>query len=236
MQITLSRLSNSLLGSLADQTITISRKVKYSVVKDQPLLAMLETEFSRYITVFGKSTFSGLGTTVEKADFKCDSVFLGIKTMLLGMIKLPAFDGQQNAVDLFTVFQNRGLDIHTYSYNDQTIEMDKLISELSTPVNLQKLESLHLTPYFESLKQAQNEFKAIYAEQLAANSNLRLLQSATSIRRNLEAALRNYLSVVEGMKSVNGWAELHAELNELVKSIRNSKIGTRTETPAAATL
>lgn len=236
MQITLSRLSNSVLGSLADQTISISKKAKYTVVKDQPLLATLDTEFTGYITVFGKTTFSGLGTTVEKADFKCDSVFLGIKTMLAGLIKLPPFAGQQNAVDLFSIFQNRGLDIHTYSYNDQTTEMDKLISELSTPVNLQKLESLHLTPYFELLKQAHAEFKAIYAEQLAANSNLRLMQSATSIRRNLEGALRNYLSIVEGMKSVNGWAELHAELNELVKSIRNSKIGTRTEAPAAATV
>jgi len=156
--------------------------------------------------------------------------------MLAGLIKLPPFAGQQNAVDLFSIFQNRGLDIHTYSYNDQTTEMDKLISELSTPGNLQKLESLHLSPYFELLKQAHAEFKAIYAEQLAANSNLRLMQSATSIRRNLEGALRNYLSIVEGMKSVTGWTELHAELNELVKSIRNSKIGTRTEAPAAATV
>ncbi len=48
--------------------------------------------------------------------------------------------------------------------------------------------------------------------------------------------MRNYLSIVEGMKSVTEWTELHAELNELVKSIRNSKIGTRTEAPAAPTV
>jgi hypothetical protein len=113
--------------------------------------------------------------------------------------------------------------------------MDKLISELSTPVNIAKLESLYFIPYFESLKTAQTEFKAIYAEQLAANSTLRLELSASSTRRNLEIALRNYFGVVEGMKSVSGWTELHAELNELVKSIRNSKIGPRSEeqTPPA---
>jgi hypothetical protein len=229
MQITLSRLSNSVLGSLADQSISISKKAKYTAVKDHPLLVALETEFAGYITVFGKSAFSGLGSSVEKADMKRDGVFLGMKTMLSGMLKLPSFPNQQNAVDLFTVFQNRGLDINTYSYNDETTEMDKLISELSTPANVAKLDSLYFTPYFESLKLAQSEFKAIYAEQLAVNSSLRLELSATSTRRNLEATLRNYLSVVEGMKSVSGWTELHAELNELTKSIRNSKISPRSE-------
>lgn len=235
MQITFSRLSNSVLGSLADQSISISKKAKYTVVKDQPLLVALETEFTGYISVFGKSSFSGLGTSVEKADMKRDGVFLGMKTMLSGMLKLPPFPNQQNAVDLFTVFQNRGLDINTYSYNDETTEMDKLISELSTPVNIAKLESLYFIPYFESLKTAQTEFKSIYGEQLSANSSLRLELSASSTRRNLEIALRNYFGVVEGMKSVSGWAELHAELNELVKSIRNSKIGPRSEeqTPPA---
>ena len=235
MQITFSRISNSLLGSLADQTISISQKAKYAVVQNHPLLVTLQTEHVKYNSVFGKSTYSGLGTTVEDADLNRDSVFSGMKTMLTGMIKLPSFPNHQNAVDIFTVFQNRGLDLNTYSYNDETTEMDKLISELSTPINLAKMESLYFTPHFESLKLGQSEFKAIYAEQLAANSSLRLELSASSIRRNLEAALRNYINVVEGMKSVSGWTELQAELNELVKSIRNSKTGPRNEaqTPPA---
>ena len=236
MQISMTKLSNSILGSLAEQTITISKKASNKVVENNPLLITLEAEFGNFKAVFGKKSFSGMGNSVESADFMRDSAFVGLKTMLMGLTKLPPFQNQQLAVDLFQLFQQRGLDIYTYSYNDQTTEMDKLIADLSTDENISKLTTLNLNIYFESMKQAQAGFKAIYSEQLAANSNLRLAQSATSIRRNLEAALRNYLSVVEGMKSVNGWAELYAELNELVKSIRNSKIGTRTEVPATATV
>ena len=162
-----------------------------------------------------------------------DGSFCGMKTILLGYVKLPGFQHQQDAIDLYAIFQQCGLDINTFSYADQSTEMDKLITDLSTPANLAKLENLNLTPYFETMKTAQADFKKIYSQQLEANSNLRLVQSASSTRHNLEDALRNYFGVVEGMKSLAGWTELYTELNELVKSIRNSKMGARTETITA---
>lgn len=229
MKIQLTRLTNSILGSLADQTIITSNKAQYSVVKNHPLLLNLVTENSNFSSVFGRAAYSGLGASVDRADMMRDGSFSGMKTILLGNIKLPGFQYQQDAIDLYAIFQQCGLDINTFSYADQSTEMDKLITDLSTPANLAKLENLHLTPHFEAMKTAQTEFKAIYSQQLEANSNLRLVQSASSTRYNLEDALRNYFGVVQGMKSLAGWTELYAELNELVKSIRNSKMGARTE-------
>lgn len=230
MKITLSRLSNSVLGTLASQAIMSSNKPQNTVVVEHPLLLALVKEEKDYVSVFGKQTFSGMGKTLVKADTLCDSAFIGYKTLLTGFIKLPGFQYQQDAVDIFSIFQKRGLDIYTYSYADQITEMDKLISDLDEPTVLVKMEHLHLTQHFLSLKNAQTDLKTIYSEQLAANSSLRLVLSASSTRRKLEGALRNYLAVVEGMKDINGWKELHAELNELAKSIRNSKLGPRNET------
>lgn len=223
MKITLSRLSNSILGSLADQTISTSKKEQYAVVKNNPLLEVLETEFTGYIAVFGKQTFSGMGTTVEKADIVRDADFCGMKTILLGYIKLPGFELQQEATDLYTIFENRGLDINTFSYANQTTEMDKLITDLDKPENLLKLDHLHLSVHFGKMKIDETEFKRIYSEQIGANSELRKMQSASSTRRNLENALHNYLNTVEAMKNFTGWNALHTELNEVVKSVRNSK-------------
>ena len=226
MKITLSRLSNSILASLVDQTLTTSKKEPYSVVHNHTLLTVLETEFTNYIAVFGKPLTSGMGPTVEKADMQRDAAFCGMKTILLGYEKLPGFKFQQDAIDLYRIFENRGLDINNFSYHDQSTEMDKLISELSQPENLAKLENLHLTPHFETMKTAEADFKSIYSKQLGANTNLRLTQSASSIRRNLESALRNYFSVVEGMKNLAGWGGLYTELSELTKVIRNSSLDT----------
>jgi hypothetical protein len=223
MRITLSHLTNSILGSLADQAITTSRKPQYNVVTNNPLLSTLDTEYTGFIAVFGKQAFSGMGTSVEKADMLRDGAFGGMKTILQGYIKLPGFEYQQDAIDLFSIFQQRGLGLNTFSYADQSTEMDKLISELSKPENRVKLERLHMGNHFETMRTAEADFKNIFSEQLGANASLRMTQSASSTRHNLEAALRNYFGVVEGMKNIIGWKELHTELSELVKTIRNSK-------------
>ena len=231
MRITLSHLTNSVLGSLADQSIITSHKPQYTVVVNHPLLQSLEKEHADFTAVFGKQAFSGLGTSVEKADMQRDAVFCGMKTILLGFVKLPGFDYQQEAIDLYTLFQNRGLDLNTYSYADQSTEMDKLISDLGNPENLTKMEHLHLSSHYETMKTAEADFKTIFSQQLGANSDLRQTQSASSTRRNLEAAIRNYFSVVEGMKNITGWKELQVELSELAKSIRNSKINPKQVLP-----
>ncbi|MBP6610651.1 MAG: hypothetical protein KA206_06120 [Paludibacter sp.] len=48
MKITLTKLSNAAIGSLASQTISISKKETYTVVKDNPLLLQVETEYAGF--------------------------------------------------------------------------------------------------------------------------------------------------------------------------------------------
>ena len=233
MKIALSQLSNSTLGSLSDITISTSKKPIYTAVINNPLLAALESEHTRYIAVFGKETFSGLGITVVKADMLRDSFSSGIKSILLGFSKLQGFEFQQDAIDLYTLFENRG-DFNSFSYLDQSNEMVKLISDLEKPENALKLGHLNLTLQFGLMKDAQNDFKIIYTKQIGANSELRLEKSASATRHSLEVAIRNYLNIVEAMKSIPGWFELFTELSEVVLRARNSQQDTPPEqTPPA---
>jgi hypothetical protein len=231
MKIRLSHLTTNLLGSLAEQTIMSSEKPVYAMVANHPLLVALKEEHANFVAVFGKDAYSGMGSAVVKADVLRDAAFAGMKSLLLGYAKLPGFEFQQEAADLYHVFEVRGLDINTFNYNSESTEMDKLISDLSKPENLTKLEHLNMIPYFEGLKTAENDFKLIYSQQLGANSNLRKMLSATSTRRNLEDALRSYFAIVEGMKKLEGWADLYLELNVLVTSIRNARIDTKQVLP-----
>lgn len=226
MKIALSQLTNSMLGSLSDLTISTSKKPVYTVVIDNPLLAALETEYTRYVGVFGKQTFSGMGMSVESVDMLRDGYTSGIKSILLGYSKLTGFEFQQDAIDLYALFDNRGLEINSYSYLDQSNELAKLISDLEKPENMLKLEHLNLTLQFGMLKKAQDDFKIIYTKQIGANSGLRLVKSASATRHDLETAIRNYLNIVEAMKSIPGWFELFTELSEVVLRARNSQQST----------
>ena len=223
MKIRLSRLSNSILSALANRVINTSKHPEYTVVNNHPLLVTLEAEHNGFILVFGKQTFSGLGQTVENADITRDALFSGMKTILLGYTKTTGHEFQQDAIDLFTIFENRGLGINLYSYADESTEMEKLIVDISKPENLLKLEHLHLTDLFGMMKTAQTDFESIYALQTKTNTGLRQMQSSSSILRNLETALHNYLNIVEAMKHISCWETLHTELSEVVKAVRNSK-------------
>ena len=100
--------------------------------------------------------------------------------------------------------------------------MEKLIAELEKPENRDKLRRLDLENALNDLKMKQEKFSHLISEQTEANTELRLTQSASAVRKKLEQVIRDYLGFVTAMKSQPEWKDLYTELNEVVKEIRNS--------------
>ncbi|MFZ4454758.1 MAG: DUF6261 family protein [Bacteroidales bacterium] len=222
MQINLAKLSTKNLATLASRVIEASSKATYSVVENHPLLQALVTENNAYDGVYTKETYSGKGALVAAADVKRDVPFKGIKSVLSGFASLDGFSGQQAASTLYAIVEKHGLNLDRYSYSEQSAQQKKLIEEFDLPANVALIAGLHLTEPFAIHKAAFLNFENLYAEQTAANADLRQMQSATSIRANLEMALRNYLNIVNAMKVVPDWSALYAELNEIAKAASNS--------------
>ncbi len=222
MKVSLVRLGIDSLGALAKRVLEISAKAVYTVVLNHPLLLILIKAYEDFFAVFDKKTYSGDGGKVDIADLHRDDLFKGMRNSLRGLAKMKGLSTQQDAIDLYAVFEAHGLDLYNYSYGDQTTHFDKLIEDLDRPVNTAKIERVHLTEPYTLMKAAHLDFVAIYNEQTSNNAQLRLKESASSLRENLETALRNYLNVVTAMKNVEGWKELYAELNEVVKAANNS--------------
>ena len=217
-----SRLSIDTLSELTRRVLDISAKAAYAVVLNHPLLQKLIAAYADYFAAFDKKTYSGMGKLVADADLHRDDFFKGMRNSLWGFSKMKGLTAQQDAIDLYAIFETHGIDLDRYNYGDQTTHMDKLFEELDKPENAAKIERLHLTEAYGLMKAAQTNFVAIFAEQMGINSELRLTESATSLRGNLEAALRNYLNVVTAMNQLEGWKNLYTELNEAVKAARNS--------------
>lgn len=123
---------------------------------------------------------------------------------------------------LYEVFKKYGLDLDRLSYSAETAQMNNLLLELDAESNKEKIATLQLTAYFAKLKQAQTDFEAIYATQAEANAELSSLPSATTIRRNLEKALRNYFTLLTAMKDDEEWSLLYQDINQIVKGINNT--------------
>jgi hypothetical protein len=222
MNVKLSRFPVSVLGAMASGTITISHKPVYTVVANHVLLQNVEKCYADFFAVFGKKAFSGMGEPVAEADIYRDEPFRAIKSILKGFGKVTGYVARQEAFDLLSIIDQLGGDFENLSYGDEDEKMDKLITEYDKSENQEKLARLNLTDLYITLKTRHTGFKALYFQQNDSNAALHSMSSATSLRKELAVALRNYLGLVTAMKQVDGWKELYAELNELGKSLNKS--------------
>lgn len=102
--------------------------------------------------------------------------------------------------------------------------MKKLIEELQTPENAQKITLLSLDAAFADMKTKHEAFEIQFADQAEANADPRQMTSASAIRKDLEKILKSYFGLITAMKDVPGWELFYSDTNELVKAAKNSEI------------
>jgi hypothetical protein len=234
MKINLAQLSTKDLAALSQRTIVISDEPAFTVVKDNPLLAAVKTVYNEYDAVYTKKAYSGKGELLIEADSNRDAPFGGFKFILLGHIKVSSSPYRQDAIDIYAIVEKYGIDLDRYKWAEETAQIKKLIEELDKPANAAKIERMQLTAVLNQIKEAQTTFEALFNEIIGENAELRLMESATSFRKTLETALRNYFNVVKAMNQLPGWKELYAKLDEAVKAANNNrKNPPKTDTPLA---
>jgi Family of unknown function (DUF6261) len=225
MKIALTKLSTKDLATLAQRIISNAQSGKYPVISNHPLIAALQNSYTEYDKVYTKQIYSGKGTDVAQADHERDFAYSNLKAFLNGYRKLPTAVNHQQAEDLYNVFKDFGLDLDRLSYSSQTAQMKKLIEELETAENAQKITLLSLNTAFAEMKAKHENFEMIFADQAEANADLRQMSSASAIRKDLEKNVKTYINLLTAMKSVAGWEMIYSDTNELVKAAKNSSPG-----------
>jgi hypothetical protein len=147
----------------------------------------------------------------------------------VGYSKLSISPFNQQAKDIYAIIEKHGIGLDRYNYAEETAQIKKLLEELDLPTNAAKIEQMQLTPVVIQIKTARAAFEKLLNEVAGKNSELRLMESATSMRQRLEAALRNYFNLVKAMSSQPGWKELYAKLDEIAKAVYTAKAATKPE-------
>lgn len=223
MKINLGKLRTTTLAGLAERLISASKQGSYTIsISEHPLLKALEQEHNVYKGLVAKQLYSGKGAQVAQADKARDQVFVGFKNYLKAYMKLSLLPHQEQAAQLYEVFKQNDLNLDKKSYTDQSVLLNKLIADLALEPNKTALNTLNLEAIFNDLKQKQEAFSVLMAEQTEANAELRMTKSASALRKDLELAIRNYISFVSVMQAQPEWQPLYKELNEIVKSVKNA--------------
>ncbi len=223
------KLSTKELAALSQRTIVVSDEAAFAVVKNNPLLTALQAVYNEYDAVYVKKTFSGKSELLAEADKKRDTLFGGLKNILVGHSKLAVSPYYQSAKEIYAIIEKHDIALDRYKYAEETAQLKKLLEELDLAVNVAKIEQMQLATIITQLKAAQTEFEKLFNETAGENSELRLMESATSMRKNLEAALRNYFNLIKAMSSQPGWKELYAKLDEIAKAVYSTKVAAKAE-------
>lgn len=223
MKITLSRISVSGLTFMCEEIIRYSETTAQELTLNHPLLEVLKTEFEKYYAVFGKKAYSGKGKMVAEANTNRTDMYLAARLVLRGYSKAKGFSGQTDAQQLLTLFRLKGKKVFQESYLSKSADMTHLALQLQLPENKERAERLHFTEIMELLISAINDFEVQYNDQIGANAELHSQPSATSLRKDIESALGNYMNVIKAMKSVNeDWEKFYLYVQEIAKSLRVS--------------
>ncbi len=229
MKMNFGRLSTKELAAFCQRTLTVSNEVAYAIVANHPLLVALQEYYDNYDVVYVKKTFSGKGILLLGADGKRDNFFGGLKDILVGYSKLSFSPLCQPAKDIYGIIEKYNIALDRFSYAEESAQLKKLLEEFELPENTAKIEQMQLTEIVTQLKTAQTEFEILFNEAAGENSELRLMESATSMRKNLETALHNYLNLIKAMNSQPVWKELYAKLDEVAKAVYSSRTTAKTE-------
>lgn len=220
MTISLTKLSTKELAATMQRVIEASKKGNYKLSGSNTLLSVLEEEYAIYNEVFAKTTFSGKGKEVADADKQRDEAYNLIRNYLKHLSPMTLMPNYENAIALYNILKQLGLGLANLNYAEQTAQMQKLIETLDTDSNKALLTSLNLLPTFEDLKKKQEAFEKVYFLQAEANAMLRQSQSATSIRKNAEKALRDYLSYLTIFKNNEEFKTLYSDIREILKGVK----------------
>lgn len=235
MRTGLFKLSTKDLATLAERIINTSQKSINVMVSHHPLLLKLNDSFTAYDKAYAKQNSSGMGKDVSVTDKLRDMPFKGMREVLHGISRVDGLTNQQEAIDLYSVFEQFGIDMDTYSYSSENAQMKKLIEALDLPENQAKLAKVNLTEMYAMLKVNHQSFLQTYDVQTETNAVLHQQKSASSLRNALENDMQSYLNLIDVMSGFDStWSPLKAELNEIVKAAINSKTNApKTETTVA---
>ncbi len=225
LKITFSRLVVTILGMLGRNTIEITKANANTDVLNNPLFKEVENKYAVYETVLLKNVYSGMGPDVKAADLERDTRFYGFMHLLRG---LAAFKNPQGeaADSLYEQISHKG-SILGLNYGEESELLYKIFELLDGAPAQALIAQAGVAAQYADLKQAQTAFQQIYLEQIDANSSLRQMASASSIRNDLQDALRNYYGYVSALRNQSDYKDLYADLNELIKSARQSNRQTK---------
>ncbi len=218
LSIRFSTLSTKGLAALAESCIQLTEQNANKEVAKSPLFEKIKTSYNEYNNNLIKPSYSGMGDFIRQQDIVQDRYYAASRRLLLGF---AAFEGSRRAKQaqkLLKIYDRHGSPLNL-TYAQESILLQKLFETLNLPENKATIAELGIEEEMELFEQAHKDFYRVYLSQIDANSELRQQPTATSLRKDLESALRDFFAFISAMRKLSDWQDIYNDLNEVLKKI-----------------
>lgn len=215
------RLSTRSLGAAIKRMINVTNLNANAEAKQHPVFVRLTDAYAVFAPLVPKSAFSGMYKTVCQLGMEVYNYLQGIRKVAEGAAQFTDTEKGQAGAKIAALIKKGGK-IYRQTMGEADFSTTTIIEELNKPENAPYIETLGLASEVQTLTEAKARYEQQDMERVDIDSSLRQTDSATVARVEMENNLKDWLNLVTAMRKVEGWEDLYADLNEVVKSAKRA--------------
>lgn len=151
-------------------------------------------------------------------DDERDEAFLAFKKLINALTVKSRF--KEDAIVIQTIMKKYHASLHDLSYEDQSEQMEKLISELNEEKNMRRIRSIAADLWYNDMVTTQNDFEEMYRKKLSTE-NKKSYPSFRDARAKLVHHLKvliNCFSIYEELE-YNDYRKVINKINKLISEV-----------------
>ncbi len=221
MKINLSKQTNDGLGALGTSTVEVTKTNGLEAAVASPVFTVLETVVPEYNSKVLDTTYSGLGPQAAGILRKSRKEFTSLSKIFKSLSAFPGTVKGEAAAILYQLSKAVG-NVYAKTAAEVYNALLTFSNQINTEENKAHVTTVGTVEEVAAFTKSVTGLGTVRLEQSTIDSALRSDPSATSLRPQLEDALRDYFSLLTGMRKQAGWDKLYSDINEVVAQAKRS--------------
>ncbi len=189
-------------------------------------LTQIANEFTQQLEALDKGLVqarkTGLTEKIVATDNQRDSLFVGFRSVLNGMLHFPDQNVAEMAEQIKIVVDKYGKNIPRLPQREETSVLTNLIDDLQADENKEKVNSLNLTPWVVAMQKANNEFEKLYTERTEKSSKI-VIALAKEEREKMQEAFTSLCQTINAYGIIEGEEAYKSLANKINEEVSNVK-------------
>ncbi|HBX47002.1 hypothetical protein [Limibacterium fermenti] len=221
MKISLSKQTNEGLGALGTSTVEATKTNGLEAALASPVYKTLETVAPEYNSKVLDPAFSGLGPEASAILRKSRKQFSSLNKIFKSLTDFPDTEKGKTAAALYLLSKAVG-NVYAKTASETYLALLTFSNQINTEANAANVTAVGTVDEVAVFTKSVADLGKTRLEQSAIDSSLRSDPSATSLRPKLEDALKDYYSLLTGMRKQSGWDKLYSDISEVAAQAKRS--------------